>query len=185
MTASNKFKCILFILFSLSAITAMADRIGHVDTNFKLVGPDDKIVIEAFDDPDVTGVTCYYSHAKTGGFKGAVGIAEDSSDASLDCKQTGPITLTKEIINSDGKAQKVLKKRTSILFKTLQVMRFYDKKRNTLVYLVYSDKILEGSPKNSISVVPVMPWGTSPEPRPESNSTQMGADQNNLKNASM
>ncbi len=164
---SLQHKLIVIFVLSLVAVPALADRIGHVDTNFKLIGPDDKIVIEAFDDPGVAGVTCYYSHATTGGLKGAAGLAEDSSDASLDCKQTGPITLTKDIINSDGDAQKVLKKRTSILFKTLQVMRFYDKNRNTLVYLVYSDKILEGSPKNSISVVPVMPWGTAPAPNPE------------------
>jgi CreA protein len=137
----------------------IADEIGHVDTNFKLIGPDDKIIIEAFDDPGVDGVTCYYSHATTGGLKGVAGLAEDSSDASLDCKQTGVITLSEEIRKSAGKAKKVLKKRTSMLFKTLQVMRFFDAKRNTLVYLIYSDKVLEGSPKNSISVVPVMPWG--------------------------
>ncbi len=150
----------IFLLLLIGVMPVMADTIGHVDTNFKLIGPDDKIVIEAFDDPSITGVTCYYSHATTGGLKGAAGIAEDSSDASLDCKQTGHITLTEEIKNSKGDAQKVLKKRTSMLFKTLQVMRFYDDKRNTLVYLVYSDKILEGSPNNSISVVPVMPWRT-------------------------
>jgi CreA protein len=144
----------------IATIPALADKIGHVDINFKLVGPDDKIVIEAFDDPGVTGVTCYYSHAIKGGFKGAVGLAEDSADASLDCKQTAHITLTEEIIKKAGKAQQVLKKRTSMLFKSLQVMRFYDKKRHTLVYLVYSDKILEGSPQNSISVVPVLPWET-------------------------
>ncbi|MEE9426459.1 MAG: CreA family protein [Methylococcales bacterium] len=138
----------------------MADEIGHVDINFKLVGPDDKIIIEAFDDPGVTGVTCYYSHAVKGGLKGVAGLAEDSADASLDCKQTAHITLTDEIIKKAGKAQQVLKKRTSMLFKSLQVMRFYDKKRHTLVYLVYSDKILEGSPQNSISVVPVLPWET-------------------------
>lgn len=154
-------KLIIYISAALLFVVmpALADKIGHVDTNFKLIGPDDKIVIEAFDDPGVAGITCYYSHATTGGLKGAAGLAEDSSDASLDCKQTGHITLTDEIKKSKGDAQKVLKKRTSMLFKTLQVMRFYDEKRNTLVYLVYSDKILEGSPKNSISVVPVMPWG--------------------------
>ncbi len=148
----------LFLL--ITAIPVMADEIGHVDINFKLVGPDDKIIIEAFDDPGVTGVTCYYSHAVKGGLKGVAGLAEDSADASLDCKQTAHITLTDEIIKKAGKAQQVLKKRTSMLFKSLQVMRFYDKKRHTLVYLVYSDKILEGSPQNSISVVPVLPWET-------------------------
>ncbi len=154
-TTTTTFVCLFFVMTTMSVI---AEQIGHVDINFKLVGPDDKIVIEAFDDPDVAGVTCYYSHAIKGGLKGAAGLAEDSADASLDCKQTAHITLPEEIIKNTGKPQRVLKKRTSMLFKTLQIMRFYDQTRNTLVYLVYSDKILEGSPQNSISVVPVMPW---------------------------
>lgn len=152
---------LILTCYAMYSHSIIADTIGHVDINFKLLGPDDKIVIEAFDDPGLSGVTCYYSHAVKGGLKGMTGVAEDSSDASLDCKQTGSINLPDSILKNPGKPQKVFKKRTSIMFKTLQVMRFYDQPRNTLVYLVYSDKILEGSPKNSISVVPVMAWNSN------------------------
>jgi CreA protein len=137
---------------------ALADMIGSVDTEFKLVGPDNKIVIEAFDDPEVAGVTCYISRAKTGGVSGAVGVAEDTSDASLSCHQTGPVNLDPKIKSGDRDGENVFKKRTSLVFKSMQVVRFYDKNRNTLVYLVYSDRVIKGSPKNSTSAVPILPW---------------------------
>ena len=152
------FKVLFFLILTIILLPAQAERIGHVDTNFKWTGPDDKIIIESFDDPDVPGVTCFLSRAKTGGFTGAVGVAEDSSDASIDCRQTGPITLSKKIINGKNDGDDVFKKRTSMVFKSMQVVRFYDKKHNTLVYLVYSDRVIEGSPKNSISALPIMPW---------------------------
>ncbi len=135
-----------------------AETIGHVDTRFKLIGPDDKIVVEAFDDPGVAGVTCYLSRAKTGGLSGAVGVAEDTSDASISCLQTGPVDLAAEIKNGDRDGEDVFKKRTSLVFKSMQVVRFYDRRRNTLVYLVYSDRVIEGSPKNSVAAVPIVPW---------------------------
>lgn len=138
--------------------SAAAEIIGDVDTRFKLIGPDDKIVVEAFDDPGVPGVTCYLSRAKTGGISGAVGVAEDTSDASITCHQTGPINLAPEIKSGEKAGEHVFKKRTSLIFKSMQVVRFYDQKRNTLVYLVYSDRVVEGSPKNSIAAVPVLPW---------------------------
>jgi len=138
--------------------TIHAEEIGSVSTTFKMLGSNDKIVIEAFDDPDISGATCYLSRAKTGGIKGSIGLAEDPSDASLACRQTGPITLNKDIKDGDEDGEKVFKKGTSILFKTLQVVRFYDKKRNVLVYLTYSDKVVEGSHKNSVSVIPVLDW---------------------------
>ncbi|MBF0417419.1 MAG: CreA family protein [Magnetococcales bacterium] len=131
-----------------------AEEIGTVDTVFKLLGPDSKIVIEAFDDPKVDGVACHLSRAKKGGISGGLGLAEDPSDASIACRQIGPINMKGDL--KDGES--VFSKSTSILFKKMQVVRFYDKKRNTLVYLVYSDKLVEGSPKNSISSVPIMPW---------------------------
>jgi CreA protein len=137
---------------------ALADMIGSVDTEFKLVGPDNKIVIEAFDDPEVAGVTCYISRAKTGGVSGAAGVAEDTSDASLSCHQTGPVNLDPKIKTGDRDGENVFKKRTSLIFKSMQVVRFYDKNRNTLVYMVYSDRVLKGSPKNSTSAVPILPW---------------------------
>ena len=136
----------------------MAERIGHVDTNFKWTGPDDKIIIESFDDPDVQGVTCFLSRAKTGGFTGAVGMAEDTSDASIACRQTGPITLSEKIKKGKKDGDDVFKKRTSMIFKSVQVVRFYDDKHNTLIYLVYSDRVIGGSPENSISALPILPW---------------------------
>jgi len=135
-----------------------AEEIGSVSTTFKLIGANNKIVIEAFDDPQITGATCYLSRAKKGGISGSLGVAEDTSDASLACRQTGPITVPADVRSGKLDGKKVFRKSTSILFKTLQVVRFYDKKRNTLIYLTYSDKIIEGSPKNSVSAIPVMPW---------------------------
>ena len=144
------------LTFLLAANTVSAEEIGSVSTVFKLLGPNDKIVIEAFDDPKVDGVTCHLSRAKKGGVSGAVGLATDSSDAAIACRQVGPITVKEEL--EDGES--VFNKRTSILFKTMQVVRFMDQKRNVLIYLVYSDKLIDGSPKNSISTVPILKnWG--------------------------
>ena len=134
---------------------ASAETIGEVDTAFRLLGANHKIVIEAFDDPKVSGVSCFVSRAKTGGISGSLGLAEDTSDASIACRQTGPIDIAGEI--EDG--EEVFGRRASVLFKRIQVVRFFDETRNTLVYLTYSDKLIEGSPKNSISAVVVRPWG--------------------------
>ena len=141
----------LALLVLCAAPALQAEELGSVSTVFKMLGPNDKIVIEAFDDPKVEGVTCYLSRAKKGGVKGGVGMAEDTSDASIACRQVGPIRFVEKF--DDGEV--VFKKDTSMLFKTMQVVRFHDKKRDVLVYLVYSDKIIEGSPKNSISAVPI------------------------------
>ena len=130
---------------------------GAVSTKFRLLGPNDKIVIDGFDDPKVDGVACHISRAQTGGMKGAFGVAEDTSDASIACRQIGPIKIKGEI--KDG--ERVFDERRSLVFKTLLVVRFFDKQRNVLVYVAYSDRIIEGSPKNSISSVPIMSW---PEP---------------------
>jgi CreA protein len=153
----------LCLLLSFSAIL-QAEEIGSVRTKFKVLGSNDIIVIEAFDDPDIPGATCYLSRAKTGGISGSLGMAEDTSDASLSCRQIGPIQLPDSVREGETDGKKVFRKSTSILFKTLQVVRFYDKKRNTLVYLTYSNKIIEGSPKNSISTIPIMAW-ENPVPR--------------------
>ncbi len=131
---------------------------GSVDTVFKLLGPDHKIVVEAFDDPDVKNVTCYISRAKTGGIKGGLGLAEDTADAAISCQQVGPIELSDKIKNGKAEGDVVFQKRTSLVFKKLQVVRFYDAKRNSLIYLSYSDKVIDGSPKNALSAVPIMPW---------------------------
>ncbi|HNW77279.1 MAG TPA: CreA family protein [Candidatus Competibacteraceae bacterium] len=137
---------------------AHAQEIGSVDTAFQWVGPNHKIVIEAFDDPKIDGVTCYVSRSRTGGVKGGLGLAEDTSDASLACRQTGPINIKEKF--KDG--EEVFTERRSLVFKKMRVVRFLDQPRNTLVYLVYSDKLIEGSPKNSLSAVAMMPWGDKP-----------------------
>jgi CreA protein len=137
---------------------ATAEVIGSVSTTFKWMGPNDKIVVEVFEDEDVPGVACYLSRAKTGGVSGAVGLAEDTSDAAIHCVQVGHIEIPEEIRSGQRNGDEVFKKRTSLLFKSLQVVRIYDAPRNTLVYLSYSDRIIEGSPKNSIAAVPVLPW---------------------------
>ncbi len=127
---------------------------GSISTHFRWLGPNDKIVVDGFDDPKVQGVACHISRAQTGGMKGAVGVAEDTSDASIACRQIGPIAFLGQI--KDG--EQVFDEHRSLVFKTLQVVRFFDPKRNVLVYVSYSDRVLEGSPKNSISTVPIMPW---------------------------
>ena len=133
------------------AVLAHAEQVGEVDTVFKLIGPDHKIVIDAYDDPKVNGVSCYVSRAKTGGIKGAVGLAEDKAEASIACRQVGPVSFTEPLKARD----EVFSERQSILFKRLRVVRMVDPKRNTLIYLSYSDKLIEGSPQNSVSAVPV------------------------------
>lgn len=147
------------------ATVAQAEIVGEVSTTFKLIGANDKIIIEAFNDPDIKGATCYLSRAKTGGIRGTVGLAEDTSDASIACRQTGPIVLPKDVMNGKSDGDRVFRKSTSLLFKKLQVVRFYDPQRNTLVYLTYSDKIIDGSPKNSISTIVVRPWGQEKKPQ--------------------
>jgi len=127
---------------------------GHINTNFRWLGPDDRIAVDGFDDPKVQGVACHISRAVTGGIKGALGVAEDTSDASITCRQVGPIKITTDL--KDGES--VFDERRSLLFKHLHVVRFYDRPRNVLVYVSYSDRVVAGSPKNSISSVPVMGW---------------------------
>ena len=141
----------LAALWLAAVPAAHAEPIGEVDTVFKLIGPDHKIVVDAYDDPKVSGVTCYVARAKTGGIKGAVGLAEDTSDASLACRQVGPIAFARPL----PVQEEVFTERLSLLFKKLRVVRMVDKARNTLVYLTYSDRVIEGSPKNSVTAVPV------------------------------
>lgn len=144
----------LFLVALLVPMTLQAREVGEVDTTFKLLGPNHKIVVEAFDDPKVSGVTCYLSRAKTGGIKGGLGLAEDRSDASIACRQIGPIKFLDEL----DEGEEVFKERTSLVFKTMQVVRFHDKVGNALVYLVYSDRLVEGSPQNAVTAIPIMPW---------------------------
>ena len=134
-----------------AAAVAQAEPIGEVDTVFQWIGPDHKIVVEAYDDPKVAGVTCYVSRAKTGGIKGGLGLAEDKAEASIACRQVGPIVIAKPL----PKQEDMFTERISMVFKKLRVVRMVDPKRNALVYLTYSDRVIEGSPQNSVSVVPV------------------------------
>jgi CreA protein len=127
---------------------------GSVDTQFRWLGPNDKIVVDGFDDPKVQGVACHIARAQTGGIKGELGVAEDTSDASIACRQVGPIKILGEL--RDG--ERVFDERRSLVFKKLQVVRFLDRERNVLVYIAYSDRVIAGSPQNSISSVPIMGW---------------------------
>lgn len=126
-----------------------AEPIGEVDTTFKLIGSNHKIVVEAFDDPKIEGVTCYVSSAKTGGVSGMLGLAQDTSDASIACRQVGTIRARSSI----GAQEEVFSQRRSVLFKRLRVVRMFDAQRQVLLYLTYSDKLIEGSPKNSLTAV--------------------------------
>jgi CreA protein len=135
----------------LACAGARAEQIGSVDTAFKLIGPDHKIVMEVFDDPRVHGVSCYVSRAKTGGISGAIGLAEDRAEAAVACRQVHDIAFTGPL----PRQEEVFSERASVLFKKIRVVRAVDPARNTLVYLVYSDKLIEGSPQNSITAVPV------------------------------
>ena len=130
---------------------AAAEPVGEVDTVFKFIGPDHKIVVDAYDDPKVQGVSCYVSRAKTGGVKGALGLAEDKAEASIACRQVGPIRIGQPL----PKQEEVFSERISLIFKKLRIVRMVDAKRNTLVYLTYSDRVIEGSPQNSVTAVPV------------------------------
>lgn len=139
------------LLIASAALPVQAETLGEVSTVFKLIGPNHKIVIEAYDDPLVEGVTCFVSRAKTGGLSGAVGLATDKSDASIACRQVGEIRIKEPLPQQD----EVFSERLSILFKRLRIVRVVDAKRQSLVYMTYSEKLIEGSPKNSITAVPV------------------------------
>ena len=144
-------KILSAFVFLTASLSLLAETVGEVSTTFKLLSPNDKVVVDVFDDPQVEGVSCYLSHAKTGGYKGALGLAEDTSDASVACRQVGPISFKGKIDKQD----EVFNARSSFLFKHVRVVRMVDSKRNTLIYLVYSDKLIDGSPKNSVTAVPV------------------------------
>lgn len=140
-----------FALFGATAMHASAEQIGEVDTVFKFIGPDHKIVVDAHDDPKVSGVTCYMSRARTGGIKGVVGLAEDKAEASIACRQVGPLSFSKPL----ARQEEVFSERISLVFKKIRIVRMVDTARNTLVYLTYSDRLIEGSPQNSVAVVAV------------------------------
>ncbi|MBB5203001.1 CreA protein [Inhella inkyongensis] len=143
-----------FLPFALAALSLplAAEPVGEVSTAFKLIGPNHKVVVEAYDDPRVQGVSCYVSRAKTGGLSGAFGLAEDRAEASIACRQVGDIAFPKGPLPQQ---EEVFSERASILFKRLRVVRMVDATRNTLVYLTYTDRLIDGSPQNSVTAVPV------------------------------
>jgi CreA protein len=152
--------CLAVVLFALSAVVPARsadepDLIFKRSTVFKWLSPNDKLATYGLDDPQVDGVACHFTVPERGGFKGWIGVAEQVSDISLACRQIGPITFKKKFEQGED----VFRERRSLFFKKMQIVRGCDVKRNVLVYMVYSDKIIEGSPKNSTSSVPIMPWG--------------------------
>ena len=153
------------LAFALAAIVALAGAASAADqpdlifkrsTVFKWLTPNDKLAVYGLDDPEVDGVACHFTVPEKGGFKGWVGVAEEVSDISLACRQIGPIKFKQKF----DQGEDVFRTRRSLFFKKMQIVRGCDVKRNVLVYMVYSDRIIEGSPKNSTSSVPIMPWGT-------------------------
>jgi CreA protein len=140
---------------AMLAAPAVAEDVGCTSTTFHFFSPNDKVCVQAFDDPRVPGVTCHISQAKTGGWKGAVGVAEDPSRFAIACHQFGPITLPADLPREES----VFSESTSLIFKNTKVVRMYDAKRRTLVYVAVSRRVLEGSPMNAISAVPIEPWG--------------------------
>jgi len=154
----------LAALLTLAAVPAHAeepDLIMRKSTVWKFLTPDDKLATYGIDDPVVQGVACHFTVPEKGGVAGMFGVAEEVSDISLACRQVGPITITQKFEQGDI----VYRQSRSLFFKKMQVVRGCDKKRNVLVYLVYSDRLVEGSPKNSTSTVPIMPWGTQEGPK--------------------
>ena len=143
-------RLLLALTLALPALV-QAETVGHVDTAFKFIGRNHQVVVEAFDDPRVKGVACYVSRARTGGIKGTLGLAEDTADASVACRQVGEIAFEGPL----REQEEVFSQSASILFKKVRIVRMADVKRNTLVYLVYSDKLIEGSPQNNVTAVPV------------------------------
>jgi CreA protein len=137
------------------------DLIFKKSTVWKFLTPDDKLAVYGIDDPVVEGVTCHYTTPERGGVKGMFGVAEEVSDISIACRQTGPISFRGKF----EQGTEMFSERRSLIFKRMQIVRGCDAKRNVLVYLVYSDRLIEGSPQNSTSTVPIMPWGDKPAPR--------------------
>lgn len=154
-----RFTYIVLPLLILASAAHSADsrRIGAVSTAFKLIGPNHKIVVSAFDDPKIQGITCYVARPKTGGIKGAVGLAEDPSIASVSCVQTGPISYREEI-SADENGEEVFDESRSLIFKSLNINRLYDDANQSLIYVVRTHRVIKGDPTTSLSVVAPMTW---------------------------
>ena len=154
----------LALALMMGALTGAAaqepDLIFKKSTVWRALTPDDKLAIYGIDDPVVDGVACHYTTPERGGISGTFGVAEEVSDISLSCRQVGPVKFKQKF----GQGDVVFSERRSLIFKKMQIVRGCDAKRNTLVYMVYSDRPIEGSPKNSTSSVPIMPWGGGDAP---------------------
>jgi CreA protein len=149
---------VLVVIGAAATLTSCGQRphrVGSVNTEFKLIGPDHKIVIESYDDPKIDGITVFISKSQKGGIKGALGLAEDTSDASVAVRQTGPIKVKESFENGED----ALTEQRSVLFKRLHVSRFWDASHRSFVYVVWTDRFINGSPQNSISAVVAEPWG--------------------------
>lgn len=160
----RRFALAALALAALAAPAAASEGpelIFRKSTVFKLLTPNDKLATYAIDDPQVEGVACHYTVPERGGLKGAFGVAEEVSDVSLACRQYGPIRFKEKFEQGDV----VFRERRSLIFKKMQIVRGCDVNRNVLVYMVYSDKLIDGSPKNSTSTVPIMPWGGAETPK--------------------
>ena len=155
----------LALALTMAAATGAAaqepDLIFKKSTVWRALTPDDKLAVYGIDDPVVEGVACHYTTPERGGISGTFGVAEEVSDISLSCRQVGPVKFKQKF----GQGDVVFSERRSLIFKKMQIVRGCDAKRNTLVYMVYSDRPIEGSPKNSTSTVPLMPWGTEVPPK--------------------
>lgn len=152
---------LLFLALTIGASAQEPDLIFKKSTVFKLLTPDHKLATYGIDDPVVDGVACHFTVPEAGGVSGMLGVAEELSDASLACRQVGPIGFKAKF----EQGEEMFRQRRSLIFKKMQIVRGCDPRRNVLVYLVYTDKVIEGSPKNSTSTVPIMPWGDQPAPR--------------------
>ena len=152
----------LTAVFAAPAVQAQEPALIFTkSTLWKLLTPDAKLAVYGLDDPEVEGVACHFTVPERGGVKGMFGVAEETSDVSLACRQVGPVKFKRQLDQGD----EMFRERRSLFFKKMQIVRGCDAKRNVLVYMVYTDRIIEGSPKNSTSSVPLMPWGIEPPPR--------------------
>jgi len=160
-------KHLALALLALSALSLPAgasddpELLFKKSTVFRLLSPDAKLAVYAIDDPAVEGVACHFTLPEIGGWKGWAGFAEERSETSVSCQQIGPISFKRKI----EQGEEAFRERRSLFFKKVQIVRGCDAKRNVLVYLIYSDRVIEGSPQNSTSSVPIKPWGDAPAPR--------------------
>ena len=162
MNWSSRVVALLMIAVAAGALTSCGPKphtVGSVNTEFKLIGPDHKIVIESYDDPKIDGITVFISKSQKGGIKGALGLAEDTSDASVAVRQTGPIKVKEAFENGED----AFTEQRSVLFKRLHVSRFWDAPHKSFVYVVWTDRFINGSPQNSISAVVASPGGQAPD----------------------